>query len=150
MFHVERVTPEWGGAGPKGLPRMIVTDRDLHAVQREFSTGKDADIIGLGSPQLSSDELREIAALMEKTHPRIPVWVFTNRVARDDARHAVGAIEALGGRVLVDTCLEVTMIENLSKTVATPSGKGAVYLPTLCGQKVELDDVGKLFKRYSG
>ena len=64
-------------------------------------------------------------------------------------RKAVARIEGVGGRVFVDTCLEVTMIENVSKTVATPSGKGAVYLPTLCGQKVILDDVERLFRRYA-
>ena len=150
MFHIERSTPEWRRARIKGLPRIAVTDRDLKAVQRVYTTGKDADLIGLGSPQLSADEIREIAALMEKNRPRIPVWVFTNRIARDASEAAVARIEAMGGRVLVDTCLEVTLIENVSKTVATPSGKGAVYLPTLCGQKVVLDDVARLFRRYAG
>jgi predicted aconitase len=37
----------------------------------------------------------------------------------------------------------------VSKTVATPSGKGAVYLPTLCGQKVIVEDVERLFRRYA-
>ncbi len=149
MFHVERLTPEWRGARPKGLPRLVVTERDLRRVQREFTTGTDADIIGLGSPQLSSQELGEVAALIEKHRPRIPVWVFTSRSARDAAAGAVSRIEAVGGRVFVDTCLEVTMIENVSKTVATPSGKGAVYLPTLCGQKVIVEDVERLFRRYA-
>jgi len=149
MFHVERSTPEWRAARPKGLPRIAVTDRDLNAVQREFTTGEEADIIGLGSPQLSSDELREVAALMERNRPRIPVWVFTSRFARDEAAEAVARIEAVGGRVLVDTCLEVTLIENISKTVATPSGKAAVYLPTLCGQKVVIEDLERLFRRYA-
>jgi predicted aconitase len=149
MFHVERSTPEWRNARTKGLPRIVVTDRDLKDVQREFTTGEEADIIGLGSPQLSSDELREVATLMETRRPRIPVWVFTSRFARDDAHDAVARIESLGGKVLVDTCLEVTLIENVSKTVATPSGKGAVYLPTLCGQKVVLEDVKRLFRRYA-
>src|SRR5437773_1884828 len=149
MFHAERLTPEWRGARPKGLPRIRVTERDLRKVQREFTTGKDADIIGLGSPQLSSKELGEIATLIEKHRPRIPVWIFTSRSARDGAAKAVARIEGVGGRVFVDTCLEVTMIENVSKTVATPSGKGAVYLPTLCGQKVILDDVERLFRRYA-
>jgi hypothetical protein len=126
-----------------------VSERDLKAVQREFTTGEDADIIGLGSPQLSTEELGEVARLMERNRPRIPVWVFTSRTARDEGSQAVARIEAQGGRVLVDTCLEVTMIENVSKTVATPSGKGAVYLPTLCGQRVVMEDAERLFRRYA-
>ena len=150
MFHIERGTPEWRRARAQGLPRIVVTERDLASVQKEFTTGDDADLIGLGSPQLSIEELREIAGLMETNRPRIPVWVFTNRPARDGAEDAVAKIEALGGKVFVDTCLEVTLMENVSKTVATPSGKGAVYLPMLCGQKIVLDDIGKLFRRYAG
>jgi len=149
MFHVERGTPEWRRARLKGLPRIRVTDKDLEATRRDFTTGDEADLIGLGSPQLSADELRQIAALMEGRRPRIPVWVFTSRVARDEAPDAVRRIEALGGRVFADTCLEVTMIENVSKTVATPSGKGAVYLPTLCGQKVIMSDLKRLLRRYA-
>ena len=149
MFHIERLTPEWRSARPRGLPRITVSDRDLRAVQREFTTGEDADIIGLGSPQLSSEELGEVARLMERNRPRIPVWVFTSRTARDEGSEAAARIEAQGGRVLVDTCLEVTMIENVSRTVAPPSGKGAVYLPTLCGQRVVMEDVGRLFRRYA-
>jgi len=149
MFHIERSTPEWRSARTKGLPRIAVTERDLKEVQREFTTGVAADIIGLGSPQLSSDELHQVAGMMEKNRPRIPVWVFTSRAARDAAAASVARIEAHGGRVLVDTCLEVTLIENVSKTVATPSGKGAMYLPTLCGQKIVIDDIEALFRRYA-
>src|SRR5438309_6220086 len=59
MFHIERSTPEWRSARTKGLPRITVTERDLRDVQQEFTTGADADIIGLGSPQLSSEELHQ-------------------------------------------------------------------------------------------
>ncbi len=148
MFHVERLTPEWRKARAKGLPRISVSDRDLKGVQKEFTTGADADIIGLGSPQLSAEELRQVADLMTKHRPRIPVWVFTSREAREEAIGSVLRIEVLGGRVLADTCLEVTLLEHVSKTVATPSGKGAVYLPTLCGQKVVMADIEALLRRY--
>jgi len=149
MFHVERLTPEWRGARPRGLPHIRVTDADLESVRREFTTGEKADIIGLGSPQLSADELRGIAVLMDKWRPRVPVYVFASREARDSAQEAAATIERHGGHVFVDTCLEVTLLEHVSKTVATPSGKGAVYLPTLCGQRVVLEDIEKLFQRYA-
>ncbi len=86
---------------------------------------------------------------MDKWRPRGPVYVFASREARDSAREAVATIEHRGGHVFVDTCLEVTLLEHVSKTVATPSGKGAVYLPTLCGQRVVLEDIEKLFQRYA-
>lgn len=149
MFHLERVTPEWRTARTKGLRVVRVTDGDLEAVRAHYSDGTDAELIALGSPQLSGVELAEIARLVAAKLPRIPVWVFTSRIVRDASPEAVAAIEARGGRVLADTCLEVTLLEHRFHTVATPSGKGAYYLPSLCSQKVILDDIGRLLERYS-
>ena len=81
--------------------------------------------------------------------PKIPVWVFTSRTVRDANSEAVATIERHGGRVLADTCLEVTVLEHRFGTVATPSGKGAYYLPSLCKQKVILDDIDRLLERYA-
>ena len=149
MFHLERVTPEWRRARTRGLTKVVVTARDLKEVQKHYTDGEEADLIALGSPQLSGDELRAIAALVDRSPPRIPVWVFTSRAVREACPGAVTSIERCGGRVLADTCLEVTLLEHRFHTVATPSGKGAYYLPSLCGQKVILDDIETLLERYA-
>src|SRR5213593_55930 len=149
MFHLESVTPEARRASVRGLKSITITDEDLAAAKREHSDGTEAEIIGLGSPQLSSDELREVAGLIDRTPPRIPVWAFTSRVVRDANPDAVGIIERHGGRVLADTCLEVTLLEHRFGTVATPSGKGAYYLPSLSRQKVVFDELKTLLERYA-
>ena len=149
MFHLEGVTPEARGARVKGLKSIAITRDDLIAAKRAHSDGTEADLIGLGSPQLSANELQTIARLIDRTPPRIPVWVFTSRIVRDANSEAVGLIERHGGRVLADTCLEVTLLEHRFGTVATPSGKGAYYLPSLCKQKVIFDDVATLLERYA-
>jgi predicted aconitase len=149
MFHLEGVTPEWKGARTRGLRRVTVTAQDLNEVQRHYTDGQEAELIALGSPQLSADELRSIAALVDRRPPRIPVWVFTSRIVREACPDAVASIERQGGRVLADTCLEVTLLEHRFRTVATPSGKGAYYLPSLCGQKVILADIESLLERYA-
>ncbi|MGI0148821.1 MAG: aconitase X, partial [Thermoplasmata archaeon] len=133
----------------RGLRTLTITRKDLADAKREYSDGTDADVIALGSPQLSAEELRDIARRVERTPPRIPVWVFTSRAVRDANPDAVAAVERHGGRVLADTCLEVTLLEHRFGTVATPSGKGAYYLPTLCKQKVILDRIDALLERYS-
>jgi len=149
MFHLAGVTPESRRARTRGLPIVRVSREDLDAVRRKYTNGEEADLIGLGSPQLSAEELREIAALVARTPPRIPVWVFASRLAREACPEAVAEIERHGGRVLADTCLEVTLLEHRFSTVATPSGKGAYYLPSLCKQKVIFDDVEALLERYA-
>ena len=61
MFHVEGITPEARKARVRGLPSITITRADLTRVRREYSDGTDAEVIALGSPQLSTDELRDIA-----------------------------------------------------------------------------------------
>jgi len=149
MFHLEGVTPEGRRARVKGLKSITITPDDLTSAKRAHTDGTEADLIGLGSPQLSTEELQAIARLIDRTPPRIPVWVFTSRLVRDGNPEAVGIIERHGGRVLADTCLEVTLLEHRFGTVATPSGKGAYYLPSLCKQKVIFDDLETLLERYA-
>ncbi len=149
MFHLERVTPEWRTARTKGLRVIPVTEEDLEATRAHYTDGTKAELIALGSPQLSADELQAVARLVTETPPRIPVWVFTSRIVREACPDAVASIEAHGGKVLADTCLEVTLLEHRFHTVATPSGKGAYYLPSLCSQKVILDDIRRLLERYA-
>ncbi len=149
MFHLENVTPEWRSASTKGLRTVRVVASDLEAVKAHYTDGEDADLIALGSPQLSVEELKEIARRVARHAPRIPVWVFASRLVRDACPEAVVTLERHGGRVLADTCLEVTLLEHRFTTVATPSGKGAYYLPSLCKQKVILDDIDALLERYA-
>jgi predicted aconitase len=149
MFHLEGVTPEARQVSRKGLPSISITRSDLDEARREYTDGTEAELIALGSPQLSSEELRDIARRVERSPPRIPVWIFTNRAVREANPEVVASVERHGGRVLADTCLEVTLLEHRFRTVATPSGKGAHYLPALCKQKVILDRIDALLERYT-
>jgi len=149
MFHVEGLTPEWRQAQPDAVSAIPVTENDLLATRDRYTTGSEPEVIGLGSPQLSAEELRHVADLLEKHRPRPRVFVFASRAARAEAGDAAKRIEALGHVVLVDTCLEVGLMELWAKTTATPSGKGAIYLPTLCGQKIVLDDLEELVRRFA-
>jgi len=149
MFHVEGGTPEWREAGADRLSGTAIAEEDLLATRDRYTTGTEPDAIGLGTPQLSADELRGVADLIEKHRPKPRVYVFTSRTARAEAGDAAKRIEALGHVVLVDTCLEVAPMELWAKTTATPSGKGAIYLPTLCGQKVVLEDLEELLRRFA-
>jgi len=149
MFHLEGVTPEARRVRLKGLRSITITRRDLTQAKASYTNGTEPDLIALGSPQLSSEEVRDIAHRVERKPPRIPVWVFTSRIVKEANPEAVASIERHGGKVLADTCLEVTLLEHRFGTVATPSGKGAYYLPSLCKQKVIFDDVETLLERYA-
>src|SRR5207244_11798350 len=107
MFHLEGVTPEARRARTAGLPSLTISRADLVQAQRSFTDGTKADVIALGSPQLSGQELWSVADRVRRKPPRIPVWVFTSRAVRDENQEPVAAIESHGGRLLADTCLEV-------------------------------------------
>jgi predicted aconitase len=149
LFHVEKRTPEWRRSRRGRLRAIHVTDKDLKDAQKSLDNGEKADVIGIGSPQLSAKELQGIARLMKRYRPKIPVWVFSSRDAKSHAQDAVNTIESCGGRVWADTCLEVSPLYYMFKTVATSSGKGAYYLPSLCRQRVVFEDLAKLMRRYS-
>src|SRR6266513_5569972 len=57
MFHLEDVTPEARRARTAGLPYITISRRDLVEAQRSFTDGTKPDVIALGSPQLSGQEL---------------------------------------------------------------------------------------------
>src|SRR2546425_233428 len=149
MFHLEGVTPEARKSRVKGLKSARITRADLTAAKRAHTDGTEAEMIGLGSPPLSAGEVQENARQGDRPPARIPDWVFPSRVVRDANPEAVATVERSGGRVLADTCLEVTLLEHRFGTVATPSGKGAYYLPSLCKQKVIFDDLDTLLERYA-
>lgn len=148
MFHIKGITPEWRDARPEGLERIPVTRRELLDARDAHTTAEDVDLIVFGCPQVSGAELRAIGELMATTRPAKPVWVFTSRGVAAEHPEAVEAIRALGGRVILDTCPEVTPLELFARASGTPSGKGAVYLPTLCRQRVLLDEADQLLRRF--
>lgn len=138
LFHVAGVTPEGREASAEGLEVIEVTEEDLAAAQEDLLTAEDCELVAFGCPQLSPAELAEVADLLESHAPRVPVWVFTSRWVREEAREAVARIEAHGGRVVADTCPEVTPLNLVARDVGSSSAKAAVYLPSLSGQRVRM------------
>lgn len=147
LFHVRGQTPEWEEAQAEGLETVEVTDADLEATKEELVTARDYELIAFGCPQLSAGELEEVARLLEAHRPRVPVWAFTSRLVMVQAREAVERIERMGGRVVADTCPEVTPLDLVARDVGCPSAKAAVYLPSLSGQRVFVDEAERLMRR---
>ena len=57
-------------------------------------------------------------------------------------------IEKAGGRVVADTCMVVSPIEDMGYGVTgVNSGKAANYLPGFCNQKVVFQNVDELVRR---
>lgn len=145
LFHVKDITPEAkAGLAPEpGLDQLIVGPEELADTTRSLSASvkeQDVDLITLGCPHMSIDELEEVAEFLRGKRKRADapdLWLCTSKEVRKRAPEAVKIIEEFG-KVLVDTCMVVAPIDEVASITATNSGKAATYLPldAFCGQKV--------------
>lgn len=101
------------------------------------SSDSDPDIVTIGCPHLSVSEMRGIAETLRGREPRkdCQTWFCVSRKIANDCPNEISIMRKFG-KIACDTCMVVAPIERLSRSVATDSAKAAVYLPTLCSQKV--------------
>ena len=131
LYHVEGVTPEAGL--PEILPAdvRVLTIHDLTAGYRKLNGPlEEIDLVSLGCPHASLEELGEIARFLAGKHVRTRLWITTARQVREQAERAgiVAQIEAAGGQVVADTCVIVAPVELLGvRSLATNSAKAALY-----------------------
>ncbi|WP_299618915.1 aconitase X catalytic domain-containing protein [Pelagibius sp.] len=113
MFILPGVTPPYtedSEAAPENLPSLTIRDADVRRIYDEFCTGaaEDFDIVHLGCPHASFEEMKHYAALLDgrKVRDGIELWVTTNRHVRQMAADAglLGPILAAGAKVIADTC----------------------------------------------
>ncbi len=140
LYHVERVTPEAKKGNMVREDAVEITVESLDGAYQALNSGvQEIDIVALGCPHASLDEVGEIASLLEGRRVRSELWVATSRSVRDLAREEgfVEVIEQAGGRVVVDTCMVVAPLEELGfRSLATNAGKAAFYCPSHCGVEV--------------
>ncbi len=95
--------------------------------------GAEIDLVTLGCPHVSLEELKEIATMIGNHQVKKPLWIASSAIVREDAR-ANGTLEIIenaGGRVVADTCMIVAPLEEMGiKFIATNSAKAATYLPS--------------------
>jgi predicted aconitase/predicted aconitase with swiveling domain len=121
---------EWEGA-------LTFTQHDLEQRYEELSPKGQVDLIVIGCPQASLEEMRTTAAAL-RTHmefgdsiPDQRLWVFTSKenYTLAEADGTVSMLEEAGALVLVDTCPEVTPYNrNKYNHLLTNSMKAEHYL----------------------
>jgi hypothetical protein len=148
LFFIEGITPEWSIA--EDAQRIEFTEADLSASRKGLDSGLKPDLVTIGCPHASLEEIKEVAELVSKRKPTCEFWVCTSAKLRKEAdRLGYGkAIEAAGGFVVADTCMVVCPLEEMGHVVTgTNSGKAAAYLPNLCKQKVAFGDLEDILYR---
>jgi len=149
LYHVQGITPEARIMDDKGLDVIGVGRHELEEIYTRLNSAQDPDYIVLGCPHASLKEIVAVARILRDKKLKIPLWVCTSRTTKQSAI-AMGLtriIEQAGGRVVADTCMVVSPIEQMGfKTTGVNSGKAAHYLPGFCGQKVVFRDMDTLIR----
>jgi cis-L-3-hydroxyproline dehydratase len=146
MLHVEGVTPEAHLAPASDLIGTTLDERDFAAAWHDLNRGpREIDLVSIGSPHASGDELRRLAQLFagksrrDKTSVIVTVGRDTLRAAAQDG--TVARLEACGVRLFPDLCW-CSIVEPVfppdAQAILTNSGKYAHYAHGLSGRHARL------------
>ena len=145
LYHVAGITPEAEQPDvlAPGHETLIVDDlRPAYAALN--STAREIDLAWFGCPHASLPEIEQVVRLLAGRRVKSALWITAAREVREHAQAEglVAAVEASGGRVVADMCAVVAPMQELGlRTVATPSAKGATYLPSHAGLLVRYGTV---------
>lgn len=147
LFHVEGITPDSEQQAVRGLEVIKVDEKELRTFKDKISTGKDPDLIALGCPHLSENEVHHLASTVKgrRKVKDTDVWFCTSREVVRKCPKEVQELERIG-KVVCDTCMIVTPIEGVYRCTATNSCKACNYLPSLCSQKVICESAESLLE----
>jgi predicted aconitase len=131
LYYVLDVT-EAPPPGSKIEENVSIGRKDMDEVYERYP-GRDAEIVALGCPHCSREELERIAELLEGRKARKELWICTARKIAEENPGLVGRIERSGAKVLCDTCMVVSPASEGYRKMMVNSGKALAYLPGLCG-----------------
>jgi hypothetical protein len=145
LYHVVGVTPEADRPDTLMPDHQTLVVGNLEPAYAALNAeAGEIDLVWFGCPHAGLDEMARIARLLEGRRVSSALWVTTARKTREraEAEGIVDAIEASGGRVVADMCVVVAPMQELGfHTLATPSAKGASYVPSHAGLLVRYGTV---------
>lgn len=151
LYHVEGITPEYQKAIDDELERIEVGKEELEESKCKLSSSDDAELICIGCPHCSVGEVKEALSIFKKEDRTFKgeIWICTSRYVKNELERTGVAQEIEKyAKLLADTCMVVAPIEENYTKTATNSGKAAIYLPSLCKQKVMFGDLESLLKNF--
>jgi len=152
LYHVENITPESTWAEQYTLNEEIETifigKDDINETRAALTTSNEKpDLICVGCPHASLEEIRHVADLLKGRKIKNMVWVCTSISikAAADRMGYTKTIENAGGKLVCDTCMVVAPVEQLNyKVVGVDSAKAANYVPNMCGLNVVYNELENL------
>ncbi len=144
MLHIAGHTPEAHLALAKGADHISCGVVDLATAWHELNgTETRVDLVAIGSPHVSSSEVRLLADLLDgrQRHPDTEVIVTIGRDELEQAQSegVAGRLEAAGVQLIPDLCwcsITEPVFPSHARVLMTNSGKYAHYAFGLSGRRV--------------
>jgi len=123
---------------------------ELKRCQESLAGDDTWDLVALGCPHCSPNELKRMASRLKGRKPakNSDVWFCTSRKTYSSCPREVEILKKFG-KVLCDTCMVVAPIEDRYSRTASDSGKAMVYLPTLGKQRASFRTTEALLEAIS-
>ena len=149
LYHVAGCTPEADRPDILAPDHETLVVDDLQPGYAALNSGaleneSRIDLVWFGCPHAGLEEMAAVVRLLDGQRVRTALWITAAREVRERAAAdgLVAAVEASGGRVVADMCAVVAPMQELGfRTLATPSAKGATYLPSHAGLRVRYGTV---------
>lgn len=151
LYHIGDVTPEYDVADKsEASEKITITKEDILQTREKLTTtDKEADLICLGCPHASLEEIKKVADIVKGKTIKNKLWICTsiNVKASADRMGYTKTIENAGGNIVCDTCMVVAPIEDMGfEVIGVNSAKAANYVPSMCGLDVVYNDVENLIQ----
>jgi predicted aconitase len=152
IYHIANITPESRLITHKDISRcekITVENRDLREILSRLSVEDDFNFVCIGCPHCSLSEIKRAAGMLSGKKVRKRFWIFTSRRIHKEAvkRGFSKAIEKAGGRIIDDTCMVVSPLDEIRiNGVVVNSCKAAHYIPSTCRLKVNLRNFEECIK----
>lgn len=151
LYHIEDQTPENKNIDKNDIAEKIKIRREDidKTIKSLTTTDEDADLVCLGCPHASLEEIRDLANFLNGKKIKNNLWICTsiNVKSASDRMGFTKTIEKAGGHVVTDTCMVVAPVEDLKfKRIGVNSAKAANYVPSMCGLDVIYDEFENLIK----
>ncbi len=150
LYYIKDLTPEANNMPVTDLETIHIDQDSIMETYSNLTTGSEPDIVIVGCPHASLSELEQVAGLLKGKTLKKPFWVCTSRAVKHtaDEMGLTQIIEDAGGKVVADTCMVVSPIEQMGyKVTGVNSGKAANYLPGFCKQKVVFNNIENLISK---
>jgi hypothetical protein len=148
MYHAVGVTPgaptlqaAFGAKRAETVLNYGRAEREQTYENLNSAKDSDVDLVNIGCPHYSLEQLRNVARLLDgkRVHENVTLWIWTAHQLKAiaDRNGYTDIITKAGGHLMIDSCpLNTNLFPDGTKVVATDSAKHAHYAPAIAGVEV--------------